>query len=126
MSEKYEDCVIKRNGKKEPVSFDKILKRIKTLGQEKSKLHVNYTSLCQKIIDQLYDDITTQEIDELTAQQCASLATTHPDYGLLASRIFKLFILSFFKLSISSTFKSVKNLRNLTTSLSSVFLQNCQ
>ena len=50
MSEKYEDCVIKRNGKKEPVSFDKILKRIKTLGQEKSKLHVNYTSLCQKII----------------------------------------------------------------------------
>lgn len=87
MSEKYEDCVIKRNGKKEPVSFDKILKRIKTLGQEKSKLHVNYTSLCQKIIDQLYDDITTQEIDELTAQQCASLATTHPDYGLLASRI---------------------------------------
>ena len=87
MSEKYEDCVIKRNGKKEPVSFDKILKRIKTLGQEKSKLHVNYTSLCQKIIDQLYDDITTQEIDELTAQQCASLSTTHPDYGVLASRI---------------------------------------
>ena len=87
MSEKYEDCVIKRNGTKEPVSFDKILKRIKTLGQEKSNLHVNYTSLCQKIIDQLYDDITTQEIDELTAQQCASLATTHPDYGILASRI---------------------------------------
>lgn len=87
MSEKYEDCVIKRNGNREPVSFDKILKRIKTLGQEKSKLHVNYTSLCQKIIDQLYDDITTQEIDELTAQQCASLSTTHPDYGVLASRI---------------------------------------
>lgn len=87
MSEKYEDCVIKRNGNREPVSFDKILKRIKTLGQEKNRLHVNYTSLCQKIIDQLYDDITTQEIDELTAQQCASLATTHPDYGVLASRI---------------------------------------
>ena len=89
MSEKYEDCVIKRNGTREPVSFDKILKRIKTLGQGegKSKLHVNYTSLCQKIIDQLYDDITTQEIDELTAQQCASLATTHPDYAVLASRI---------------------------------------
>jgi len=87
MSEKYEDCVIKRNGNREPVSFDKILKRIKTLGQEKSKLHVNYTSLSQKIIDQLYDDITTQEIDELTAQQCASLSTTHPDYGILASRI---------------------------------------
>ena len=70
MSEKYEDCVIKRNGNREPVSFDKILKRIKTLGRAKDSdsdnLHVNYTSLCQKIIDQLYDDITTQEIDELT------------------------------------------------------------
>jgi ribonucleoside-diphosphate reductase alpha subunit len=87
MSEKYEDCVIKRNGSKEPVSFDKILKRIKSISQEKTKLHVNYTSLCQKIIDQLYDDITTQEIDELTAQQCASMTTTHPDYGTLASRI---------------------------------------
>jgi ribonucleoside-diphosphate reductase alpha subunit len=91
MSEKYEDCVINPNGNREPVSFDKILKRIKTLGRAKDSdsdnLHVNYTSLCQKIIDQLYDDITTQEIDELTAQQCASLATTHPDYGILASRI---------------------------------------
>ena len=87
MSEKYEDCVIKRNGNREPVSFDKILKRIKTLGQEKNRLHVNYTSLCQKIIDQLYDDITTQEIDELTAQQCASMATIHPDYGKLAGYI---------------------------------------
>ena len=80
-----EDFVIKRNGKKEIMSFNKILKRVKSLG--KNELNINYTSLVQKIIDRLYDNISTTLIDELTAQQCASLSTTHPDYGILASRI---------------------------------------
>jgi ribonucleoside-diphosphate reductase alpha subunit len=80
-----EDCVIKRNGKKENISFDKILTRVKKLGS--NDLSVNYTSLVQKIIDRLYDEIPTTQIDELTAQQCASLITTHGDYGELASRI---------------------------------------
>jgi len=80
-----EDCVIKRNGQKENISFDKILTRVKKLGG--NDLSVNYTSLVQKIIDRLYDEIPTTQIDELTAQQCASLITTHGDYGELASRI---------------------------------------
>ena len=80
-----EDCVLKRNGQKENISFDKILTRVKKLGA--SDLSVNYTSLVQKIIDRLYDAIPTTQIDELTAQQCASLITTHGDYGELASRI---------------------------------------
>ena len=80
-----EDFVIKRSGDKETISFDKILKRVKSLG--KNTLKVNYTSLVQKIIDRLYAGISTTLIDELTAQQCASLSTTHPDYGILASRI---------------------------------------
>ena len=84
----HEDSVIKRNGKKETISFDKILNRIKKLGIEgDDELNVNYTDLSMKIIDRLYDGISTTLIDELTAQQCASLATTHPDYGVLASRI---------------------------------------
>ena len=84
----HEDSVIKRNGKKEIISFDKILKRVKKLGVEgEYELNVNYTALTKKIIDRLYDGISTTLIDELTAQQCASLATTHPDYGVLASRI---------------------------------------
>ena len=86
----FEDCVIKRNGEKEVFSFDKIYKRIVTLGkskQGKNELNVKYTALAQKIIDRLYDGIPTEKIDELTAQQCASLITTHPDYGVLASRI---------------------------------------
>jgi len=79
------DNVIKRNGKKEIMSFEKILKRVKNLG--KDQLNINYISLVQKIIDRLYDGISTSHIDELTAQQCTSLSTTHPDYGTLASKI---------------------------------------
>jgi len=80
-----EMSVIKRNGDKEIISFDKILKRIKNLG--KNILQVNYTTLAMKIIDRLYDNIPTTKIDELTAEQCASLSTSHPDYETLASRI---------------------------------------
>lgn len=82
-----EDYVIKRNGEREIVSFDKILRRIKNLGEEAGGLNVNYTNLCIKIIDRLYNNIPTKQIDELTSQQCASLTTTHPDYGVLAGRV---------------------------------------
>ena len=80
-----EMSVIKRCGNKEIISFDKILTRIKNLGE--NTLKINYTMLAMKIIDRLYDNIPTAQIDELTAQQCASLSTSHPDYGILASRI---------------------------------------
>jgi len=80
-----EEQVIKRNGKKETMSFDKIARRTMLLG--KNELNINYSSLSKKIIERLYDGISTSIIDELTAQQCASLATTHTDYGILASRI---------------------------------------
>ena len=87
MSQTEEECVLKRNGVTETVSFDKILKRIKTLGDEVGGLSINYTTLCRKIIDQLYNKIPTSEIDELTAQQCASLSTKNDDYGILAGRV---------------------------------------
>ena len=88
MNDDEEMNVIKRNGNTEIVSFDKILNRIKTLGNMKSeKLSINYTTLTIKIIDQLYNKITTTKIDELSAQQCASLATVHTDYNILAGRI---------------------------------------
>ena len=86
-----DDMVIKRNGKKEVISFDKISSRLKNLGKDpnlgKHPLSINYTKLVQKICDRLYNGISTSLIDELTAQQCASLTTTHPHYGILASRI---------------------------------------
>lgn len=78
--------VTKRDGNREIVSFDKILRRIRTLGQEVG-LKINYTSLVMKVIDQLYDGISTTKIDELSAEQCASMASIHPDYNVLAGRI---------------------------------------
>ena len=78
--------VQKRNGSLEEISFDKILNRIKKLGHE-ANIQINYSSLVMKVIDQLYDKIPTTKIDELAAEQCASLSTIHPDYGALASRI---------------------------------------
>ena len=59
-----EDCVIKRNGQKEMrTAVLLILNRVKKLGA--SDLSVNYTSLVQKIIDRLYDEIPTTQIDSL-------------------------------------------------------------
>ena len=78
--------VTKRDGVVEIVSFDKILKRIKRIGQE-ANIKINYTTLTMKIIDQLYNKISTTKIDELTAEQCAAMSSTHPDYGTLASHI---------------------------------------
>jgi len=78
--------VTKRNGQQEIVSFDKILKRIKTLGQE-ANIKINYTTLVMKVIDQLYSGISTTKIDELSAEQCASMSSIHPDYNVLAGRI---------------------------------------
>lgn len=83
-----EMCVLKRSGDSETMSFDKILTRVRKLGNETvPPLTVNYTQLVMKVIDQLYHNIPTTVIDELTAEQCASLSSKHPDYGILASRI---------------------------------------
>lgn len=78
--------VLKRNGELQNIAFDKILNRVKKLGQE-ANIQINYSALVMKVIDQLYDKIETSKIDELTAEQCASLSTKHPDYGVLAGRI---------------------------------------
>ena len=72
MNNNSEMRVQKRNGLLEDVSFDKILNRVKTLGHE-ANIHINYSSLVMKVIDQLYDGIPTTKIDELAAEQCASL-----------------------------------------------------
>ena len=79
--------VLKRSGKKEAISFDKILKRIKTIGKDLELKNIIYGQLAMKVIDQLKDNITTTEIDELAAEQSASMASVHPDYTKLASAI---------------------------------------
>lgn len=78
--------VIKRNGEQEEISFDKILNRVKMLGTS-AGLNINYSSLVMKVIDKLCNNIKTTQIDLETADQCASLSTQHPDYGVLSGRI---------------------------------------
>ena len=86
--DKTEMMVVKRNGKKEIISFDKILKRLRTMGEMAPRLSgVIYTSLAMKVIEQLCNDITTTKIDELTAEQCHAMYSIHPDYNMLASRV---------------------------------------
>lgn len=86
MSMPDEMHVIKRDGECEQVSFDKILNRIKKIGQPLN-LSVNYTALVMKIIDQIYENIETEKIDEILAQQCASMCSIHYDYYVLASHL---------------------------------------
>ena len=76
--------VLKRDGSKEDVSFDKVLSRIRNSAE---KLDVNPTLIAQRTLLRIYDGVKTSELDELAAQLAISLMTTNPDYGILASRI---------------------------------------
>lgn len=76
--------VTKRNGKKEKMDFDKIKKRLTKLG---TNLNVDFDGLTRKVMDQIYNEIETSKIDELCAEQCATIITTHYDYGTLAAAI---------------------------------------
>lgn len=79
--------VIKRDGKKESVKFDKITARIQKLCYGLSPEHVQPILVAQKVIEGVYDGVTTTELDNLAAETAASLTTRHPDFALLASRI---------------------------------------
>ena len=102
MSLQDEMRVTKRNGDLETIEFDKILKRIKIAGQEVG-IKINYTALAMKVIDQIYDTISTIKIDELSAEQCASMSSVHPDYNILAGRI----IISNHQKNTDNSFSSV-------------------
>jgi ribonucleoside-diphosphate reductase alpha chain len=110
MENSTEMRVTKRDGELQDVAFDKILERVKKLGQE-AGIHINYSSLVMKVIDQLYDKIPTAKIDELAAEQCAALSANHPDYAILAARI----IISNHQKNTDNDFSSVmRDLYNFT------------
>src|SRR5690349_15439264 len=79
--------VVKRQGKSESVKFDKITARIEKLCYGLDRRFVNSIDVAKKVIEGLYDGVTTSELDNLAAETAASLTTKHPDYALLASRI---------------------------------------
>lgn len=79
--------VVKRDGRRESVKFDKVTARIEKLCYG---LHMDYVSpieVAKKVIDGIYDGVTTVELDNLAAETAASLTTKHPDYAVLAARI---------------------------------------
>lgn len=78
--------VIKRNGKKESVKFDKVTARIEKLSYSLSPM-VNVIDVAKKTIEGIYEGVPTTELDNLAAETAASLTITHPDYAILASRI---------------------------------------
>src|ERR1700743_2737626 len=79
--------VIKRDGKQESVKFDKITARIEKLCYGLNPALVDPIDVAKKVIEGLFDGVTTSELDNLAAETAASLTTKHPDYALLASRI---------------------------------------
>lgn len=79
--------VLKRNGKREDVSFDKITARIKKLCYGLDANFVDSIEISKKVIQGIYDGVTTTELDNLAAETAASFVAVHPDYALLAARI---------------------------------------
>ncbi|HLP96370.1 MAG TPA: ribonucleoside-diphosphate reductase subunit alpha [Saprospiraceae bacterium] len=79
--------VIKRDGRKEEVSFDKITARLRKMTYGLDTNYVNLIEVSKKVIMGLYDGVTTVELDNLAAETAATMATIHPDYALLAARI---------------------------------------
>ena len=86
MSDDTVMLVVKRDGRKEEVSFDKILRRIQDLA--KGLVHVNPTLIAQKVCTQLQNEMKTSQLDEFAAETAATMsARNHPDYAILAGRI---------------------------------------
>ena len=79
--------VINRNGDSVPLDFNKILLRLTKLKEITPVLHVNIGLIAQNTIRLMANNITTIELDNISSNFCASMITTHPDYGTLASRI---------------------------------------
>jgi ribonucleoside-diphosphate reductase alpha chain len=78
--------VVKRDGHKEPVMFDKITDRIKKLCYGLNDL-VDAVKVAMRVIEGLYDGVSTSELDNLAAETAASMTISHPDYAQLAARI---------------------------------------
>lgn len=79
--------VIKRDGRRESVKFDKITSRIEKLCYGLEATYVQPIEVAKKVVAGIYDGVTTAELDVLAAETAASMTTKHPDYAILAARI---------------------------------------
>ena len=106
--------VLKRDGRKEAIKFDKITARIQKLCYSFSEL-VDPTAVAMKVIEGIYEGVTTSELDNLAAEVSASMTTRHPDYALLASRISVSNLHKDTKKSFSETMNDLYNFVNPKT-----------
>ena len=79
--------VIKRNGKKEAVHFDKITSRVMKLSYGLQLKSEDVIEIAKKVVAGIYNNVTTTELDNLAAETSASFTTRHPDFAVLAARI---------------------------------------
>jgi ribonucleoside-diphosphate reductase alpha chain len=76
--------VVKRNGEREPVMFEKVVERIRKLSEE---LTVCPEVIAQRVLTEIYDGVPTRDLDTLATLTCVSYSTENPDYATLAGRI---------------------------------------
>ncbi|MEE1897615.1 ribonucleoside-diphosphate reductase subunit alpha [Flavobacterium rakeshii] len=115
--------VVKRDGRREPVMFDKITDRIRILCYELNEL-VDPVKVAMRVIEGLYDGVNTSELDNLAAETAASMTTTHPDYAQLAARIAVSNLHKNTKKSFSETMHDMYNYVNPRTGQASPLLSD--
>ena len=113
--------VVKRDGHKEPVMFDKITERIKKLCYGLNDL-VDAVKVAMRVIEGLYDGVSTSELDNLAAETAASMTIAHPDYAQLAARIAISNLHSNTKKSFSETMNEMFHYVNPRTNLEAPLL----
>ena len=117
----YKMEVVKRNGKRQAVQFDKITSRIKNLLTEDELDFVDPIQIAHKTISSLYNGITTEELDELSSNICASLITVHPYYNNVGAKIA---ISNLHKKTLDSFSDKIKLLYNNNTNISKEFYEH--
>lgn len=101
--------IIKRNGKKEAVNVEKIISRIEKQCYNLDSKYIVPFEVAQKVIEGIYDGVSSRQLDELAAETAAALTTKHPDYALLASRLAVSALHKDTKKSFSDTIKELYN-----------------
>ena len=107
--------VLTRSGEKEPIKFDKITDRIERLAKGLNDSHIDSSKIAKKVIEGIYDGITTRELDQLAAETAAYLSTLHPDYSILAGRIAVSNLHKETKGCFSENIKAMYNFKNKIT-----------
>ncbi|XP_076055511.1 ribonucleoside diphosphate reductase large subunit [Oratosquilla oratoria] len=107
--------VIKRDGRQEPVMFDKITSRIQKLCYNLNMEFIDPPAITLKVINGLYSGVTTVELDNLAAETAATMTTKHPDYAVLAARIAVSNLHKETKKSFSDVMDDLYNMKNERT-----------